>query len=150
MKNGIKTLAMWLIIGIIFIVVLSSIVENSDSKLKYSDLIADINSGKVESIQVESDGKKAIVQLKDEKIRKEVNIPDMQSFMAYTEDFLKEGAFTLEEKSESIFIGDDWVADVKGAQNFGLDIIFFDALKEDKSEEGLKTIQNLEEIKNYL
>ena len=104
MKNGIKTLAMWLIIGIIFIVVLSSIVENSDSKLKYSDLIADINSGKVESIQVESDGKKAIVQLKDEKIRKEVNIPDMQSFMAYTEDFLKEGAFTLEEKSESIYI----------------------------------------------
>ena len=104
MKNGIKTLAMWLIIGIIFIVVLSSIVENSDSKLKYSDLIADINSGKVESIQVESDGKKATVQLKDEKIRKEVNIPDMQSFMAYTEDFLKEGAFTLEEKSESIFI----------------------------------------------
>lgn len=54
------------------------------------------------------------------------------------------------EKSESIFIGDDWVADVKGAQNFGLDIIFFDALKEDKSEEGLKTIQNLEEIKNFL
>ena len=54
------------------------------------------------------------------------------------------------EKAESIFIGDDWVADVKGAQNFGLDIIFFDALKENKSEEGLKTIQNLEEIKNYL
>ena len=54
------------------------------------------------------------------------------------------------EKSESIFIGDDWVADVKGAQNFGLDIIFFDALKENKSEEGLKTIQNLEEIKNFL
>lgn len=54
------------------------------------------------------------------------------------------------EKSESIFIGDDWVADVKGAQNFGLDIIFFDALKEDKSEEGLKTVQNLEEIKNFL
>ena len=54
------------------------------------------------------------------------------------------------EKAESVFIGDDWVADVKGAQNFGLDIIFFDALKENKSEEGLKTIQNLEEIKNFL
>ncbi len=120
MKNGIKTLAMWLIIGIIFIVVLSSIVENSDSKLKYSDLIADINSGKVESIQVESDGKKAIVQLKDEKIRKEVNIPDMQSFMAYTEDFLKEGAFTLEEKSESIFI-----TILSLLTPFGLLIIFF-------------------------
>lgn len=34
--------------------------RNSDSKLKYSDLIADINSGKVESIQVESDGKKPL------------------------------------------------------------------------------------------
>ena len=34
LKNGIKTLAMWLVIGVIFIVVLSAIVENSDSKLK--------------------------------------------------------------------------------------------------------------------
>ena len=120
MKNGIKTLAMWLIIGIIFIVVLSSIVENSDSKLKYSDLIADINSGKVESIQVESDGKKATVQLKDDKIKKEVNIPDMQNFMDYTEEFLKEGAFTLEEKSESIFI-----TILSLLTPFGLLIIFF-------------------------
>ena len=71
MKNGIKTLAMWMIIGVIFIVVLSSIVENSDSKLKYSDLIADINSGKVEAIQVEADGKTATVTLKDDKIKKE-------------------------------------------------------------------------------
>ena len=43
MKNGIKTLAMWLIIGVIFIVVLSSILENSNSKLKYSELVAQIN-----------------------------------------------------------------------------------------------------------
>ena len=104
MKNGIKTLAMWLIIGIIFIVVLSSIVENSDSKLKYSELIASINNGKVETIQIESDGKTATVTLKDEKVKKEVNIPNMESFMSYTEDYLKEGAFTLEEKSQSIFI----------------------------------------------
>ena len=104
MKNGIKTLAMWLIIGVIFIVVLSSIVENSNSKLKYSELISDINAGKVESIQIEADGKTATVQLKDDKIKKEVNIPNMESFMSYSEDFLKEGAFTLEEKSQSIFI----------------------------------------------
>ena len=38
-------------------------------------------------------------ELKDDKVKKEVNIPDMESFMSYTEDFLKEGAFTLEEKS---------------------------------------------------
>ena len=104
MKNGIKTLAMWLIIGIIFIVVLSSIVENSDAKLKYSELMANINSGNVEAIQIESDGKLATVTLKDDKIKKEVNIPNMENFMSYAEEFLKEGAFTLEEKSQSIFI----------------------------------------------
>ena len=120
MKNGIKTLAMWLIIGVIFIVVLSSIVENSDSKLKYSDLIADINSGKVESIQIEADGKTAIVQIKDDRIKKEVNIPNMESFMTYTEDFLKDGAFTLEEKSESIF-----VTIISLLTPFGILIIFF-------------------------
>ena len=120
MKNGIKTLAMWLIIGVIFIVVLSSIIENSDSKLKYSDLIANINSGNVEAIQIESDGKSAIVQLKDSKTKKEVNIPDEQSFMNYTEDFLKDGAFTLEEKSQSIF-----VTILSLLTPFGLLIIFF-------------------------
>ena len=104
MKNGIKTLAMWLIILVIFIVVLSSIMENSDSKLKYSELISNINSGNVESISIESNGTTATVQLKDDKMKKEVNIPDMGSFMSYTEDYLKDGAFTLEEKSESLII----------------------------------------------
>ena len=104
MKNGIKTLAMWLIIGVIFIVVLSSIVENSESKLQYSELITNINEGNVEAIQIDSDGKTATVELKDDKIKKEVNIPDMGSFMTYTEEFLKDGAFSLEEESQSIFI----------------------------------------------
>ena len=53
-------------------------------------------------------------------------------------------------KSESIFIGDDWIADVKGAQNFGMEVIFFDVLKENKTENDLKVIQNLEEIRNFL
>ena len=104
MKNGIKTLAMWLIIGVIFIVVLSSIVENSDAKLKYSELIADINNGKVEEVELEADGSTATVTLKDDRIKKEVNIPSVDSFLSYSEDFLKDGAFVLEEKSESIFI----------------------------------------------
>ena len=120
MKNGIKTLAMWLIIGVIFIVVLSSIVENSDSKLKYSELITQINSGKVESIEIEANGTTATVQLKDDKIKKEVNIPNMESFMSYSEDFLKDGAFTLEEKSQSIF-----VTILSLLTPFGLLIIFF-------------------------
>ena len=104
MKNSIKTLAMWLIIGVIFIIVLSSIMENSDTKLKYSELINKIDEGKVESIEINADGTTAIVELTDEKTPKEVNIPSMDQFMSYTEEFIKNGAFTLEEKSESIFV----------------------------------------------
>ena len=120
MKNGIKTLAMWLIIGVIFIVVLSSIVENSDSKLQYSELITNINNGNVEAIEIDANGISATVTLKDDKIRKEVNIPSMDNFMNYVEEYLKEGAFTLEEKSESIF-----VAILSLLTPFGLLIIFF-------------------------
>lgn len=53
-------------------------------------------------------------------------------------------------KEESILIGDDWIADIVGAQNFGIDVIFFDVLKENRQEEGLKVIQHLLQIKEYL
>ena len=104
MKNGIKTLAMWLIIIVIFLVVLSSIVENSNSKLKYSELITNINSNNVKSIVINADGKTAEVELKDDNVRKETSIPDMGSFMTYAEEFINNGNFTLEEKAESIFM----------------------------------------------
>lgn len=111
---------MWLIIGIIFLIVLSSVIENSNTKLKYSDLIGKMNEGKVESIQIESDGKTATVELSDDKIKKEVNIPNMENFMNYSEEFIKNGAFTLEEKSQSIF-----VTILSLLTPFGLLIIFF-------------------------
>ena len=104
MKKGIKTLAMWLIIGMIFVVLLSSIMENRDSKLTYTELLAAINEGNVESIEVDSDGMTANVQLKNDKQKKEANIPDMGSFLTYSNEYLTQGAFTFEEKSESIFI----------------------------------------------
>lgn len=53
-------------------------------------------------------------------------------------------------KEESILIGDDWIADVVGAQNFGMDVIFFDVFNENKQEEGLKSIKHLLQIKEYL
>ena len=119
MKNGIKTLATWLIIGIILLILLTTLLGKNNAKLKYSELIGNINEGKVESIQIESDGKTANVKIKDDK-EKQVVIPDMENFMAFTEDFVKDGAFTLEEKSESIFVT------ILGLLTpFGLLIIFF-------------------------
>ncbi|MDQ1160367.1 putative hydrolase of the HAD superfamily [Chryseobacterium sp. SORGH_AS 447] len=53
-------------------------------------------------------------------------------------------------KGNSILIGDDWIADVIGAQRFGMDVIFFDVLNENREEEGLKVIKHLLQIKEYL
>ena len=104
MKSGLKTLAMWLIIGIITIVLITSIVENSDTKLAYSELITKIQAGEVEEIEIEAGGGKANVTLKGETFKKEVNIPNMESFMDYMQEPLKEGSIRLSEKSESIIM----------------------------------------------
>ncbi|WP_419869567.1 YjjG family noncanonical pyrimidine nucleotidase [Chryseobacterium sp. CT-SW4] len=53
-------------------------------------------------------------------------------------------------KEESILIGDDWIADVVGAQNFGMDVIFFDVYKENRQEKDLKSVRHLLQIKEYL
>ncbi|MEN4762571.1 YjjG family noncanonical pyrimidine nucleotidase [Chryseobacterium sp. C39-AII1] len=53
-------------------------------------------------------------------------------------------------KENSILIGDDWIADFVGSQNFGLDVIFFDVLNENPQQEGLKSIKYLLQIKDFL
>ena len=67
MKKGIKTLAMWLIIGVIVIVLLSSIMENNNSKMTYSELVTNITNKEVESIKISSTGSTASVKLKNTK-----------------------------------------------------------------------------------
>ena len=54
------------------------------------------------------------------------------------------------QKENSILIGDDWIADVVGAQNFGMDAIFFDVLNENPQQEGLKVVKHLLQIKDFL
>ena len=120
MKKGIKTLAMWLIIGVIVIVLLSSIMENSNSKMTYSELITSIENSDVESIKISSDGNLATVKLKSSKLEKEVNLPSIDSFMEYIKDDLKTGEFTLDEEKESI-----WITVLSLMTPFGLLIIFF-------------------------
>ncbi len=120
MKNGIKTLAMWLIIGIILIVLISSIVENRDNKLAYSELISKIEAGEVKEITLEADGTKAEVKLKNENFSKEVNIPSVENLMNSLNDSMKAGTVKVTEKSESI-----WMVIFSLLTPFGLLIIFF-------------------------
>lgn len=104
MKNSIKTLAMWLIIGIIFIVLITSILENSDTKMTYAELINKIETSDVTAIEMSYDGNTANVTLKNDPVKKEVNIPSTESFMDYITDYLKTGTIDLKEKSQSIII----------------------------------------------
>ena len=108
MKNSIKTLAMWLIIGIILVVLISSIVENRDNKLAYSELISKIEAGEVKEITLSSDG------------TKEVNIPSVENLMNSLNDSMKAGTVKVTEKSESI-----WMVIFSLLTPFGILIIFF-------------------------
>ena len=98
MKNSLKTLATWLIIGIIVIVLLTSIADNSQTKMNYSDLISKIETGEVSKVEIASDGSKAYVTIKGDNIKKEVNIPSLTSFIDYTTEYLKDGSIELTEK----------------------------------------------------
>ena len=104
MKNGLKTLAMWLIIGIIFIVVVSAVMENSETKMDYSELLVAINNGTVETVELTSEGNTAYVTLKNSNIEKEVNIPSLDSFMNEINEYLVAGNISLKQASESILI----------------------------------------------
>ena len=120
MKKGIKTLAMWLIIGVITIVLVSSVMENNSSKITYSELITSIENREVESVTISSGGTFATVKMKNSKQEKEVSLPSIDSFMEYSQDFLKAGEFTLDEEKESI-----WITVLSLITPFGLLIIFF-------------------------
>ena len=104
MKNGIKSLAVWLIFLIIFIVLISSIMDNSSNKLAYSELLADMEKGTVTSIEIQDVGEKALVELEGDSVPKEVNIPDINSFMTYAQEILKTNSYTLTERPESVFM----------------------------------------------
>ena len=121
MKKSLKTLAMWLILGIIFIVTISSVMDNSQNKMTYSELMIAIESGKVKNIEISSDGEVGYVTLKEnERLEKEVNIPSLDSFMDKVSPYLVEGSFTLEEASESMLI-----TILSLLSPFGIIIIFF-------------------------
>jgi len=104
MKNSLKTLAMWLIIGIIFIVLLTSIIDNTNNKMSYSELVSKIEASEVTKVDISADGSKAYVTIKGDSIQKEVNIPSVESFINYTTEYMKAGSIDISEKSQSILI----------------------------------------------
>ena len=119
MKSGIKTLAMWLIIGIIFIVLLTSILDNSNNRLAYSELIEKIETGEVSEIEISADGTTAEVRLKNENFIKQVNIPSIDNLMDNLQESMSAGSVKVTEASESI-----WMFILSLLTPFGILIIF--------------------------
>lgn len=70
--------------------------------------------------------------------------PDAKAFQAAID---KSGA----KISESLYVGDDWIADMVGATRFGMKAIFFNPLFENHMWiEEVPIIDKLVELKNYL
>ena len=104
MKGMLKTLGIWLIFGIIFVVLLTAILEGDNNTMKYSELIKNLEDKKIEKIEINAEGKKAAVKVKDDNNVKEVNIPNIEKFMEYANEYLKTTNIELSEKSESVFV----------------------------------------------
>ena len=104
MKSGIKTLAMWLIGIVVFVVLLNANFNNKDTKMTYSELINSIKAGEVSEITVASDGTKAEVKLSSGDTKKEVTIPSLDSFIDTATEYMNEDgqSFKLEQEEPSI------------------------------------------------
>ena len=120
MKNGIKTLAVWLIIGVIMVVGITAIYDNADRKFSYSELVSKVQNEQVSTIELSSGGESAIVTFNDGTTEKKVNIPDVQTLMNDINEPMKNGKIAVEQESESI-----WVTIVSLIAPLGLLIIFF-------------------------
>ncbi|MBR6504398.1 MAG: ATP-dependent zinc metalloprotease FtsH [Clostridia bacterium] len=129
---------MCLILIIIFFVLLTSIIDNSNKKMTYSELINKIEVSEISKVEISSDGSKAEVTVKGDIGKKEVNIPSLDSFIEYATPYLKEGTVELAEKSQSIFI-----TILQLLSPFGILIIFFIFwffLMNNNSQSGSKTM----------
>ena len=87
-KSGIKTLAMWLIGIVLFVVLLNANFNSSETEMSYSELINNIKAGEVSDVTISSDGTMATVTLDSETVKKEVVIPSIDSFMDKVTDYM--------------------------------------------------------------
>ena len=120
MKNGIKSLAVWLIIGVILFVGISAIFDNNDRKFSYSQLMDKVQHDQVASIYLSSGGESANITFNDGTSEKKVNIPDVQTLMKDVETPMKEGKLSVDQEAESI-----WIKIIYVVAPLGLLVIFF-------------------------
>ncbi len=107
LKNGIKTLAIWLIIIIASVGILSGLLNSSDRKMNYSQLIQEINQGEISEIEISSDKQTVYATKKNAETTnkvKEVTIPSLDTFIEEISGNIAEGQIVVTQDEESAFV----------------------------------------------
>ena len=105
MKSGMKTLALWLIGIVIFVILLNMSFTNAETKMAYSELISSVKAGEVSDVVISADGTKAEVTLTTTDVKKEVTIPSLDSFMDKVTEFVnEESKITITQEEESVLV----------------------------------------------
>ena len=113
MKNGIKTLAIWLVIGVIILFVVPAVLDGTNKQMTYSELLSKIEAGEVTDISISYDGDSAKVKLKDDNSIKNVNLPGIINLLDNLNDSMKENNVNVFREDESFLatVG-DWILPV--------------------------------------
>ncbi len=104
MKNGLKTLAVWLIIGVILMFLIPAVINNSGNRLTYSELIERIETGAVSEISIEYGGETATVKLKNDQSKKTVNIPDVENLLENVNKSMKDNSIKVTMEDEPFLL----------------------------------------------
>ena len=104
MRNSIKTLAAWLVIGIILLFIIPAILNGSNNELTYSELLSKIEAGDVTDIEIAYGGESARVKLKNDSNIKNVNIPSVDNLMENLNTSMTANTINVTEADKSFWL----------------------------------------------
>ena len=104
MKNSIKTLAAWLVIGIILLFIIPAILNGTNNELTYSELLSKIEAGDVTDIEIAYGGESARVKLKNDSNIKNVNIPSADNLMENLNTSMTANTINVTEADKSFWL----------------------------------------------
>ena len=104
LRNSIKTLAAWLVIGIILLFIIPAILNGTNNELTYSELLSKIDAGEVTDIEIAYGGESARVKLKNDSNIKNVNIPSVDNLMENLNTSMTDNTINVTEADKSFWL----------------------------------------------
>ena len=103
-KNGLKTLAVWLIIGAILVFVIPAVLDGGRNRMTYTDLIKEIESGNVTDVQINYGAETADVKIQNDNKIKTVNIPNVDNLMENLNNSMRDGTVKVTMQDEPFWV----------------------------------------------